>query len=168
LDRTARSEPPPLARCGRIAGSVDPDLIGPGTSAVVCQGAWDQRRGEVGAQGRFAIDDVIPGRWTVRLLRSGKPLPTATAVAIVAPGETARVAVRGPAAGRGAGEAPGREPDGVSQHQGILVEGTVRDEAGRPLEGVRVFARAESYGLTFLNGEPTESATTDAMGRFRI
>ena len=167
-DRTARSEPPPLARYGRIEGSVEPGLIGPETSAVVGQGAWDQRRGEVDAQGRFAIDDVIPGRRTVRLFRSGKPLPTATAVATVAPGETARVAVRGPAAGRGAGEAPEREPDGVSRHEGILVEGTVRDEAGQPLEGVRVFARAESYGFTFLHGEPTVSATTDATGRFRI
>ena len=93
--------------------------------------------------GRFAVEDLIPGRYRVEVAHAGSE-PLRTDELVLAPGER-------------------RDLGTLALRDGIPVEGRVVDEAGGPLEGARVLvgtgASADPAGFY---------ALTDAGGHFLV
>jgi hypothetical protein len=94
--------------------------------------------------GRFAVDDLIPGRYRVELAHVGFE-PMRTAEFVVVPGER-------------------RDLGMLSLRDGFPVEGRVVDEDGAPIEGARV-----GVGGSAVGDSAAELYTlTDSGGRFLI
>ncbi|MFP2928447.1 carboxypeptidase regulatory-like domain-containing protein, partial [Pyxidicoccus sp. 3LG] len=98
-------------------------------------------RSAVDAEGRFSLGPLAPGNYRVLAERDGQYGYAQVDISEEGQGEEATVYL------------------GTLSH----VEGTVRDEAGRPIAGayVSVYAAATDH-------VPTDNATTDAQGHFRM
>jgi hypothetical protein len=60
-----------------------------------------------------------------------------------------------------------RGANGREKEFGVWVKGTVRDEAGRPIAGAMVYARATYHGGLRMNGL-LQTAVSDAKGSYTI
>lgn len=168
-DRVARAGTPPLARFGRIEGTVEPAPGGPGTTVFAGHRAWDQVRAKCDAGGRFVLDDVMSG--TIRPLarRNGQRLPTEQVTVAVPLGGLARVTLRPPT------PRPQPEPvirpigpkPGEKEVEVVWVAGRVVDEARRPQPGAKVYARGDFHGGIRMY-EDIREATADADGRYGV
>lgn len=98
----------------------------------------------VNREGMYQVDRLIPGRYTFQGVLSGYLTD-----------EPVEIDVR-------AGETP-TEHD-VPMDPGLVFAGTVFDERGRPLQGVRVDVWGEAHGKKVRY----RAANTDAKGRFRF
>ena len=105
------------------------------------------------ADGRFTVDNIAPGLYTVTAQRTGYTTPTAAAVRLtpitVAAGET-------------------RSGVEVKLVQSAIVSGIVTDAEGDPVQGiqVRLLRRMYTQGRMALN--TTMAASTDDRGQFRM
>jgi hypothetical protein len=93
-------------------------------------------------EGRFSVDDLIPGRYHLEIAYAGSE-PFRSDEVAVAPGERRDVGV-------------------LALRAGLTVEGRVVDEGGLPIEGARV--SVAGTGATVALGGT--AAVTDAEGRF--
>lgn len=94
--------------------------------------------------GRFAVDDLIPGRYRVEVVHAGLE-PMRTDEFVVAPGER-------------------RDLGTLTLRDGFPVEGRVVDDNGGPIEGARVLVGGSAAG----DSAAGLYALTDAGGRFSI
>jgi hypothetical protein len=170
--RVARQETPPLARTGSIEGRLDLKLAGPSTAVVLEDLGRYLAEATCDPQGRFALRDVRPGTYQLRVWRDRRPAGAAVAMR-VAPGQRVAGVVIGPeppappraSQGRLA-RGPRSQPAGAAE-EGAVVEGTVRDEQGRGVAGASVYARLSLDGGMRMY-EMIQAATTGEGGRFRI
>lgn len=173
--QTNRPEVPPLARFARIEGRVDDALKGPGAEAFLMGRSYDEASMLVvplDEEGRFVMTDVLPGDYTLGARRGEPAARSANFVVAPAPGQVVRDVVLGPA--------PPLPPEAERQHQRVLrslngdrektvswVEGTIRDERGRPLAGATVFLHVRYHGGIRMHSD-VKKAATDAGGRYRF
>ena len=94
--------------------------------------------------GRFAVDDLIPGRYRVEVVHAGLE-PMRTDEFVVVPGER-------------------RDLGTLTLRDGFPVEGRVVDESGGPIEGARVLVGGSAAG----DSAAGLYALTDAGGRFSL
>lgn len=172
---TIRPEVPPLARFARVEGRVDDALKGPGAEAFLMGRTHDDASTlfvPVDEEGRFAMTDVLPGDYTVGARRGEPAARSANVIVALAPGEVVRDVVLGPA--------PPPSPEAEQERQRRLraldrdrdrtvpwVEGTVRDEQGRPLAGATVYVHVEYQGGLRAYSD-FKKTTADAEGRYRF
>jgi hypothetical protein len=96
------------------------------------------------AAGRFAVDDLIPGRYRIEVAHAGAE-PMRTDELVLAPGER-------------------RELGTLSLRDGFPVEGRVVDDGGGPIEGARVAVAGGAAGDSVAG----LYALTDSAGHFSI
>jgi len=170
--RIARPEMPPLASYGSIDGTVPLEAC---THDVTV--SWNVQPVSPDSSGRFRIDDVPAGRFSV-FASAGKDRCTDYALVDVIPGQTHNVTLKpmrpGTADSRAADSTPAAKPAAViigggqrNQKPVVWVRGTVRDATGHPVPNETVFAVATYYGGIRMM-ELTAKATTEADGRYEI
>jgi hypothetical protein len=169
--QVAREETPPLARLGSIDGRLDPKLAGPSTTVVLENRGTRLAESACDPDGRFAMSDILPGSYSLYLLRAGQPTGNSTGVR-VAPGHrvagvTIRPAPPAPQRRAPARSRTGRQPLTDEGKEVVWLEGMVRDEQGRGVAGARLFVRATiDGGMRF--AQQTQAATTDERGRYQV
>ncbi|WP_337177492.1 hypothetical protein [Paludisphaera sp.] len=173
--RVSRPEIPPLARFARIEGRVDDSLKAPGSRVDLMTRAFNEASAPsagVDEDGRFTLDDVVPGDYTLRLRRGAEAVAAQSTQVWLGPGQVSRDVMVSPAPppspeleqarqrmARQMGGEPGREVG--------WVEGTVRDDEARPLAGATVLARV-NYNGGMRMATDVKKTTTDAEGRYRV
>lgn len=172
--------PPPLVPFAQLEGVLPPDLVGsiieirPGPPAAIETPAMVTPD----AQGHFLLD-LQAGTWLVSAVPPGTEARRAAGssdapgrLVTVHPGESLRdfpIRLDSPQqfadmlARQAALAAAPREVDRTVE----WVHGIVRDEAGRPIAGAAVYARAIFFGGMRTN-EVTLAARSDAEGRYLI
>ena len=170
-DQVARQETPPLARLGSIAGQLDPRLAGPATVVVLEEELKHVAEAACDGEGQFALRDVLPGSYSLRLFCAGMEAGKRAWVR-VAPGQrVAGVAIGherpDPTRGTRVRRLDQNSPLPDRGKEIIWIEGTVRDEQGRGVSGARVFARVtHDAGMRW--SELTQATTTDDRGRYQV
>src|SRR5262249_53213596 len=172
--RLARQEMPPLARLGSIEGRLDSKLAGPSASVVLQDGGQYVVDAACGPGDRFTLRDVLPGSYDLWSFSDGRPSGGPVAIR-VAPGQRIANVMIGPkpaapaqamqimpSGGRGR---PQPRPGGGEEVP--LVEGTVRDEQGRGVPGVDVYAHIWLCG-GHDEFETIQAAMTDERGRYQV
>jgi protocatechuate 3,4-dioxygenase beta subunit len=177
--KTVRVPLPRLAPFGMIEGTVPAELRKPGLIAsndpygvknwLRCEAAVDN-------DGHFVLKDVPAGGALLVARVKGKTHPPACADVFVDPGERfAHLAMIATsplfepelAPQQPDEEKPVRAETEEKEPKPVLwAEGTVRDEAGQPLEGAQVFASVVEHGGNDLL--EFASAITDSRGRWQI
>ena len=148
-DQTVRPAVPALAPFARVAGQVTPAVAAAGAlvRASLAQGdqyEWRPRQTQLDDKGRFVLDDLLPGRNTLRIEKTNGAGAFATVASVavtLAPGEKVSQVVLAPVSQaqnlENAGQFRGgttRDPNAKSS-----VRGRLTDAAGAPLEGITVY-----------------------------
>ncbi|HEX8199896.1 MAG TPA: carboxypeptidase regulatory-like domain-containing protein, partial [Isosphaeraceae bacterium] len=177
--RETRPDLPPLARFARVEGTLDPRLAGPETTITLTSlfhdpRTWDHAQAVCDAGGHFVLEDVVPGAHSLVVDRAGKPVPIGPASIYPAPGgRIDGLTLHPPAPSPPGGPRPdpgmagGPAPAGDRPEDIPWLEGTVRDEAGRPVAGADVFVHTSYHGGIRMY-EDVRTATSDARGHYRI
>jgi hypothetical protein len=173
--KASRPEMPPLAKFARIEGRLDDALKGPGAQVCLNSRPYDETSAPFARcdeEGRFTFVDLMPGDYSIGF-RRGEERVSARAVQLkLGPGQVIRDVVVSPA--------PPPTPEmarmSLRMQRGMngdpdqivaWVEGTVRDETGRPLPGATVYAHL--LYSTFMRAQTeARKATTDREGRYRV
>lgn len=100
-----------------------------------------RRQAESGSEGRFALDDLADGEWTVVATRASEVATREIRIG----GKSAPAAIR------------------LELGFGVVVAGTVRDDRGRPIADARVSHSSADWR----SGNGYGEVRTDAEGRFR-
>lgn len=119
----------------RAAVYLRPGKVGPG--------GRNQHRVTTNAEGEYAVSSVLPGEWTLFAAASGYLPATQQTITL---------------------ERAGDRTVELELDPGIVLEGTVVNGQGQPLQGVRVVATPEGNGPRASG----DSARTDRSGAFRV
>lgn len=173
--RVARPQIAPLARFARIEGRVDGKLLVPGTRVALLLAPFQQSSGPAAPcddAGRFTLVDVIPGPYQLAALKGGTRLPAGQREIHALPGTTLRDVVIGPPVplsvdAQKANQQLVHRLDFDRNKTVTWVEGTIRDEHGRPLPKVLVYVHSQ-YDGGIRMAEDVKKSTTDDQGRYKI
>ena len=166
---------PPLAPWATIGGQVPPELRTVHTQLWMEQEyGWEPIFFDPKKDGTFQ-QEVLPGSWRVRLdsigadhrSTPGAQVPGTTALL---PGQTVTVTMEKlpPPAPEVQNSTPPIKATGDRKDRKVTwVTGTVRDIAGNPVPGAKVYAFAVFYGGMRMY-EKIEAATADPHGRYTI
>ncbi len=149
-----RGKPVASAHVRCVASAMDDLTVGTGPLPLAAEAAalpsgagralGSTRVSLADAGGRFAVDDLIPGRYRVEIVHAGLE-PMRSDEFDLAPGER-------------------RDLGALSLRDGFPVEGRVLDEGGDPIEGARVVVGGSAAG----DSAAGLYALTDPGGRFSI
>ncbi|WP_165066184.1 carboxypeptidase-like regulatory domain-containing protein [Paludisphaera rhizosphaerae] len=173
--RIARPQIAPLARFARIEGRVDSKLLAPGAKVALLSMPFQTSIGPASPcddQGRFTLVDVVPGNYRLTVLKGGQSTTTGYREIQAQPGATLRDVVVEPppppsADAQRVNQQLIRRLNGDRNKTVAWVEGTIRDEQGRPLPKAVVYVHAQYDGGIRMN-EDVKKATTDDQGRYKI
>ncbi|WP_165219260.1 carboxypeptidase regulatory-like domain-containing protein [Aquisphaera insulae] len=173
--QVTRTTLPPLARFARIEGRLAQGLLVVGTTIALHRGPFGY---EVGPrtpcddQGRFTVVDVPAGECRLSIWSDSKEGTASSATLNPEPGQVLRDVVindRKPASPEVIRESQRVNRGMNGDPKAILtwVEGTVRDEKGRPLPAATLYLRTQHHGGRRLN-EEVHRATSGGDGRYRF
>jgi hypothetical protein len=155
---------PVFAQLGRVEGrvvTVDGKAVPKATvrlTARITSGATNGQQPPVyvevtSSDGRFIVENVAPGTYTLNAQRSGYSVPTS-------------LALRAPTVTVASGET--RSGVEFKMVQLAIVGGIVADAEGDPVQGVTVRLLRYMYSQGRLTLQPAAAGSTDDRGQFRI
>jgi hypothetical protein len=161
---TARPVLPRLVPFGVIEGTIPKELRKRSMTVRTGLDDWLHSETSIDGDGHFVLKDVAyGGGWLLAQAKEDKQ-PTAEAFVTFAPGQRVKEAAFVKTQSDPAAQMPSDQPEEKPKQPVVWAEGTVRDEAGDPIEGALVFAVA----MRRLEFVPAPQALTDANGRWQI
>jgi len=180
--RVTSPELPRLARLASVQGTLDPSLARPGTSVEATHGTdgvwgagvWDRVKAVCDDRGQFVLADLVPGSLTISLSQAGKSVKVEPGTLRLNPGQAESGLLLRPKPPRRPAGTVAEEPRPLGRGRAhdpkeefVWLEGTIRDESGRPLRDTVVYARTAYHGGIRMY-EDVRKTTADALGRYQI
>jgi protocatechuate 3,4-dioxygenase beta subunit len=165
---TARPWLPPLAPFGAIEGRITTSAIKPGAYIEVANMHQETARtAGCDAGGKFTLEDLPANDYELVLRQNNSSEASRTVTVHVLPGQRTCGVVVGD--DRPTNPKVGKSPiDGQGTETSVVwAAGTVRDESGTPLAGVKVLMLTEFSDHQVLNAKVT-STLTDAKGAWKF
>jgi hypothetical protein len=160
---------PPLAPLGTIEGTVPEQLRIPNVKVVLNGMEWMVTAANCDAKGHFTLKDVPYGGYYVQAARKNERNDKlfAKAPVFVGPGQHVKNLDLVMSERKYLPWIPPAGPRGKGSETIVWAEGTVRDEAGRPIEGAEVSISASYFGgLRFYY--VSYQTLTNAEGHYQI